>query len=75
MSSPSLYQKILRNWKSFQFEVVSFGLIVLGVWLIWRLLKRPFVPDWVIYVVVMWAIALILHIWRIIYLIKRIKKD
>lgn len=74
---PSLprYKKILQSWKRFQFEIVSFVLAVLGAWLIWKLSHRPFVPDWVIYVILIWATILVLHNLRIIYLIRRSKKD
>lgn len=58
-----------------QFEIVVFSLGVLGVWLIWKLSRRPFVPGWVIYVIIMWVFALLLHVWRIIYLIRKTKKD
>lgn len=75
MSSLSRYRKIVRCWKSMQFEIVVFSLGVLGVWLIWKLSRRPFVPGWVIYVIIMWVFALLLHVWRIIYLIRKTKKD
>jgi hypothetical protein len=71
MNDRSFYRRILRSWHRFQFEISVFGLGVLGVWLAWKLSQRPFVPDWVIYLIVMWAIVLVLHLLRIIYLIKK----
>ncbi len=74
MQKESLYQRIFKNWRQFRFEISSFALIVLGVWLVWKLTRKPFIPDWVVYVIVLWCIALVLHLWRIIYLIRKTKK-
>jgi len=71
MNDESFYRRILHSWRRFQFEIPVFALGVLGVWLAWKLSQRPFVPDWVIGVIVMWAIVLVLHLFRIVYLVKR----
>ncbi|MGN6293062.1 MAG: 2TM domain-containing protein [Chitinophagaceae bacterium] len=64
----------MKSWRRFRFEISSFALIVLGVWLIWKLSHKPFVQDWIVYVIVLWCIALALHLWRIIYLIRKTRK-
>ncbi len=75
MSSLSKYRRVIRSWRIVQFEIVSFSLIVLGLWLTWKISRRPNVPDWAVYVIVVWGIVLLLQLWRIISLIKKIRKN
>lgn len=74
MSNKSFYRRILRSWRSLRFEISSFALIVLGIWLVWKLSRKPFISDWVVYLIVLWMVALVLHVARIIYLNRRTRR-
>jgi membrane protein DedA with SNARE-associated domain len=70
------YQKVAAFYKRFQFHVSGFVLAVLGVWLGWKISMKPYVPDWLLIILAIWALVLIAELIRFRIIFKqRIRRD
>lgn len=65
------YRKILSAYKKFQFHVSGFILGVGGIWIAWKISKRAYLPDWLVWLVVIWSVAIAVELARFIYIFKR----
>jgi hypothetical protein len=69
------YQKISRLYRRFQFHVSGFLLATAGVWIFWKISREPFIADWLLYLILLWAIALVIELIRFIYVFNRRTKN
>lgn len=65
------YQKIATLYKKFQFHISAFALAVTGIWLGWKISKKPFIPEWLFFLLMIWAAVLAIELFRFIYIFKR----
>lgn len=68
------YQKIGELYRRFQFHISAFILTVAGVWLLWEAGQHPSVPDWLFYLLGVWALALAIELFRFYYVFRSRKK-
>lgn len=75
MRNRDSYQKIARLYRRFQFHISGFALAVAGIWIFWKLSRQPFIPDWLLYLVLVWTVALVIEMLRFIYIFKHRQKQ
>ena len=69
------YQKISRLYRRFQFHVSAFVLASAGIWIFWKIARESFITDWLLYLVLIWAVALAIELTRFIYVFNRRTKN
>ena len=75
MKNTSVYQEISRLYRRFQFHVSGFVLAAAVVWIFLEISKEPHIPDWLLYLLLVWAIALVIELFRFMYVFKRCSKN
>lgn len=69
------YQKISQLYRRFQFHISGFVLAVAGIWIVWEISRQPIFPDWLLYFLSVWALALVIELFRFYYVFKSRKKN
>lgn len=69
------YRKISNLYRRFQFHASAFVLGTVGIWIFWKASRQPFIPDWLLYLIVVWALALAVELLRFMYVFKRRSKN
>jgi CDP-diglyceride synthetase len=75
MANRSSFRQVSRLYRRFQFHVSAFVLGVAGLCLCWALFREPLIPDWLMYLLMIWVVALIAELARFIYVFKRSSKN
>lgn len=53
------YQKVASFYKRFQFHVSGFVIAVLGIWIGWKISRKPYIPDWLYILLAIWVLVLV----------------
>lgn len=69
------YREIGRLYRRFQFHISVFVLSMMGIWLLWEIFHEPVVPQWLIYLLVIWALVLVAELFRFMYVFRSRRND